>query len=547
MSFKHFARDEKAGVSVITAAAAVALIGATGLAVDVGAVYLDARRLQGAADLAALAAAQTPNAAQQRAEAALEANEWSDARVVATTGAYSADPSVPPAQRFQANGPRTNAVRVEVEAQTPLYFGRLFIREGEMTITRSATAAQRNLASFQIGSRLLALNGGVANALLSGLTGSNVSLSVMDYNALLAADVDLLEFVEILRTRLDLEAASFDRTLDADIEASEALNALADALTVDNRRAADAARALATAADRSNRNIQLGEVIDLGPYAPQDQSAPATGSGIHVKAMDLASAVLQIAGGERQVQLDLGAGVPGVASTRVWLAVGERPNNSPWLAVSDDQSVTISTAQTRVYILASANAVGLATVNVPLLIELASAQARLDTIECGASPRSGAVTLSVMPSVGSLSLGEVDTARLDNFRTPLNPTRAQLVRTPLVRVEGAAHVDVGGEEWSRVRFTHSEIDRGTIKTVSTRDVARATVSTLLAHTALDVRVGGLALSASSVTSLVSGTLRAIAAPLDNLLNGLLDLLGVSIGQADVRVNGVRCGGAALVA
>jgi Flp pilus assembly protein TadG len=32
----------------------------------------------------------------------------------------------------------------------------------------------------------------------------------------------------------------------------------------------------------------------------------------------------------------------------------------------------------------------------------------------------------------------------------------------------------------------------------------------------------------------------------NLVNGLSDLLGVHLGEADVRVNGVRCGGAALV-
>jgi uncharacterized membrane protein len=46
---------------------------------------------------------------------------------------------------------------------------------------------------------------------------------------------------------------------------------------------------------------------------------------------------------------------------------------------------------------------------------------------------------------------------------------------------------------------------------------------------------------------VQGVLTSVAAPLDSLVNGLSDLLGVRLGEADVRVNGVRCGGAALVA
>lgn len=86
-----------------------------------------------------------------------------------------------------------------------------------------------------------------------------------------------------------------------------------------------------------------------------------------------------------------------------------------------------------------------------------------------------------------------------------------------------------------------------IKQAATRDAARATVSSLLGDTDLSVRAGGLGLSTGVVTSAVNGALSSAASPLDDLLNGLTDLLGVRLGEADVRVNGVRCGGAALVA
>lgn len=546
MILQDFLRAERGGVSILTAVSSVVLIGFAGLATDVGAVYLDARRLQGTADLAALAAMQNPGAAESLARSTVRDNRWeTDVRITTTRGVYAADRRIAPAERFRAGGGGANAVRVQLTTTTPLYFGRLFIPSGHMSITRQATAAQTRAASFQIGSRLLSLRGGVANEMLSALTGSSVNLSVMDYNALLHADVELLGYVDALRTRLDLEAASFDRTLERETATPVALEALADALAGD-ARAESAMRRLAGAAEHANRRVGLSDIIDLGPYGPHDNTAASGATGVRVNAMDLASAILQIAGGDRQVRLQLGADLPGLTSTDVWLAIGERPNNSPWLTITDNDEVVIRTAQMRLYIEANAHA-GLIDVRIPVLTELASAQARLQDIECSADGRRNEVTLAVAPSIGALMLGEVDTNRLDNFRSALHPRPAQLVRTALLRVEGEAEIDVGGETWTPVRFRNAEIERGAVKSVATRDAAQATVSSLLSRTNLSVNGARLGLGASALTAGVQGALSSAARPLDDLINGLSDLLGVRLGEADVRVNGVRCGGAALVA
>jgi uncharacterized membrane protein len=550
MRLRRFLRARRGAASVITALSSVAIIGFTGLATDVGSVYLETRRLQGTADLAALAAMQDPGQAQTLARATVADNRWPAGTDVAVTrGAYASDRTIPVAERFRADAPEANAVRVNVTTSAPLFFGRLFIPEGRMRITRTATAAQTRMASFQIGSRLLALRGGVANQLLSGLTGSNVSLSVMDYNALLQADIDLFQYMDALRTRLDLEVASFDHTLAQRVEAPVALEALADVLAQQDGRAESAMRRIAEAADDSGALRRFDELIDLGPYAAQDHALDGQ-TQVRVSAMDLAGAILQIAGGDRQVRLQLGAAVPGLASTDVWLAIGERPNNSPWLTITDDSDVVIRTAQMRLYIEANVRpggALGLAQVRVPLLTELAAAEARLADIRCGFSGSQREVTLSVAPSIGSLTLGEINPSRLDDFRTPLRATRATLVRTAALQVEGYARIELGGRQWQTVRFSGAEIDRGVVKTVATRDAARATLSSLLGETDLSVRVLGLGLGVGPVTSALRGTLTSVAAPLDELVNGLTDLLGVRLGEADVRVNGVRCGGAALVA
>ena len=550
MRLRSFIQSEDGVSAIITAFCAVAIIGCAGLATDVGSVYLDSRRLQGTADVAALAAMNDPSRAQSIATDTVGANNWPQGtRVETVLGSYTADRSIPVGERFQRGAAGDTAVQVQVTSTTPLYFGRLFIPSGQMTIVRRATAAEARLASFQIGSRLLSVQGGIANQVLSGLTGSQVSLSVMDYNALANADVDLLSYVDALHTNYSAQAASFDQTLSQNITSADAINTLANMVHSQNSRASRALQDIAEAASHSGLSGSLNRVVDLGPYAAQDHVNLAGTSRISVNALDLATAMLEIAGGDRQVRLQLGTGVPGIASTNVWLAIGERPNNSPWLTVTDNGSPIIRTAQARLYIEANVRPalVALVNVRIPVLLELASAQARLSDIRCGSGVGNRSVTLSVAPSIGSLSLGEVDTARLDDFRSPLQPSPGRLVDTGLVSVTGAAHIDVGGEQWTPVRFSGGEIQSGAVKSVATRDAAQATISSLLGRTQLSVRGGGLTLGAPVVTPAVQSTLTSAAAPLDSLINSLSDLLGLRLGEADVRVNGVRCGGAALVA
>ncbi len=61
------------------------------------------------------------------------------------------------------------------------------------------------------------------------------------------------------------------------------------------------------------------------------------------------------------------------------LAIGERPNRSPWLTVTSKGEPIIRTAQTRIYLEATtAKALSdLTAVKLPVLIEAASAEARL--------------------------------------------------------------------------------------------------------------------------------------------------------------------------
>jgi uncharacterized membrane protein len=151
-----------------------------------------------------------------------------------------------------------------------------------------------------------------------------------------------------------------------------------------------------------------------------------------------------------------------------------------------------------------------------------------------------------MTGVGTLSIGQVQTSDLNNFKQNLDVQPAVLVQVPLVKATGSAKVDIGGGAWQPVSFSHADIAAGTIKTVSTNDIAQATTTSLLKNLNLQVSIVGLGLNLSPVTSALSGTLGTISPVLDQYINALTDLLGVKLGQADVRVGGLRCHDAALV-
>ncbi len=549
---RRFARNERGAVSIMAAASSTVIIACGAVAIDLGSIFVQSRQLQGIADLAALAAARDLDNAQQAAEATAAANGWDGPLTVTVTkGGYAASAQVAPASRFTPNAASPNAVRVKVSGKAHLFFGQVILGEDSTDIDRTATAARAELASFSLGSRLASLNGGVANALLTQLTGSSVSLSVMDYNALADADVDLLEYLDALKVDADLTAATYDEVLSSNVSTGQALTVLSTLLDDKGEDVAAAAVKKIAVAAGDATPAELDKLIDLGPYAAQDHVAGASGAGVALSALDLSNATLLVAGGGRQVQLDLGTSVPGLADVDAWLAIGERPNNSAWLTVASDGSSTIRTAQTRLYVetkLLTGGLLGaLAQIKLPLYVEAASAEAKLQSMNCGAN----SAVLSVKPSLGDVWIGEIDKTKLNDFKTKITPTSAVLADVlNLITAKTSAHAQLGGQTWHSVSFSKADIAAGTVKTVSTTDTVTALTSSLVKDLGVEVKVLGLLkllISDSAATKVIGGLLTAAAPSLDGVLNSLTSLLGVRLGEADVRVNGLRCREAALVA
>ena len=574
LRLKNFARNQKGGAAILFAISATVVIGFGAMAVDVGNFFYEKRKLQTANDLAALAAASDLPRAQAAAQASTTQNGFPGSTIqLLQPGIYTPDPNKAPNARFVPSSvTAANAVRIDMRTTTPLLLGRVLssstttpapgtvplqagnttvasFSSGDVPIGSSAVAFQDAQASFAVGSRLLKLDGGLLNGLLGGLLGGGVSLTVMDYDALVKARVDLFDFSKRLATRLNLTAATYDDVLKADAKLGDVLAAVVDASRDHDTRSGTATAALGrlAAASASGLPVKLSSLISFGPAGDKPLSGPKP-LAASLSALDIVSAVAQIANGRRQIDVGLNLNLPGVAAVSLKLGIGERPVGTSLMRVGR-AGASVHTAQTRLLLTVDLVGSGAASlVRLPLYLELASATARLTGIQCNPGAVSTSrVTLGVTPALVDAWIGQVSMAEFNNFSTAPNPPAATLLNVAgLAKVSGRAHVTMTNLSEAAVSFSYPEIQRGDKKTTSTQNFVATLLGRLVGDLELRVEALGLGLGLPGLDGLVSGVIANAATPLDQILNGVLGTLGIGLGQADSWVTGVRCGGAVLV-
>lgn len=549
--------DRRGLSSIVFAGSSMVLFGFGAIAVDGGSFYYQKRRQQTATDLAALAAATDLGRADAAARASAGRNGYTPAAVERVQmGTYTPSATLAPEMRFQpGSAAGANAARVEMRATTPMILGRVIAASGlgnetgDIAIVTRATAAQDMQAAFAVGSRLARVEGGALNGLLGGLLGTSLSLSVMDYEGLARARIDLFGFARRLATRATISALTFDEVVRAQVRIGDIILAAQDAAR-DQGAGSDAVAALgrlAAALAGSSQRINLQSLVSFGTYGSRQLSEemPIKAS---LSALDLVSATAQIANGARQLDLGLAVNVPGLASVSLKLGIGERPVGTSLVRVGRN-GATVHTAQTRLLLTLTLVGSGQASlVKLPLYLELASATARLTSISCGAGDIASArVTLGVTPAVVDAWIGEVSNAEFSNFSARPNPPAATLLNLlGLAKVTGRAHVTISNTSESPVSFSYAEIQRVEKKTTSTQNFVASLLSRLVGDLDLRVELLGLGLPIPGLDGAVSGVIAGAAAPLDQVLTSLLNTLGIGLGQADSWVSGVRCGGAVLI-
>ncbi|MGQ2951326.1 MAG: TadG family pilus assembly protein [Agrobacterium sp.] len=568
-----FLKDRAGNIAISAGLTAPLFIGVLALGVDYGYLTLQKRQLQQTADLAAISAAANaadPEKAVQQYFAlngmdlgvktpqglltsnGLQpfdpANEFAGSKGYAEVikGHYEPDATIPVGARFVDNALPTNAVKVNIVEKGQIFFAAAFTTPPKVSAV--GTASSQKIAAFSVGSRLASLDEGILNSLLGGLLGTTVSLKLMDYQGLVAADVNALHVVEALAIDLKLTAGTYKDVLKTEITYGQFLNALTKTTGL-QPAVANILKTLEKTANKSNIKLKLEEILNLGPFSDK-----LIGSGENLKVtagvFDLLNAAAVAGNGGNQLALNLNANVLGLASVKATLAIGEPPVETPSLAVGG-QGTIVRTAQTRLavnVVVDGLQAIAGLKVNIPLYVEVAHAEARLADIRCTGGGQ-GTVDVEVVPGVAEIALGNVDTSAFANFGKDPRVTKAAIVDSALLAINGSALINATNMTKTKLTFTQSDITQAKIKSVSTKDTVTTLVSSLLKNLNLDIRLlflnldlGGLA----GIQAALANTLAVVTAPVDQLLYNVLLVLGVKIGEADVRVTDVRCQQPALV-
>lgn len=555
---RRFRGEQRGNIAVMFALILPVVMLAGAFAVDEGSLYLERRQAQSVADLAAIAAATDPSKALDTAFKTFQANGLigatlsiddpsiqirSSRPVHVVVGQYKAAPELSVSARFSPGGSPPNAVQVTYRKTGTLLLARPWQSAPEISVAALATADPQ--AAFSVGSRLASLNGGIANTLLKSLLGTSATLDVMSYNSLLDAKVDLLDFLGALNQQLHLSAATYGDVLKASASRGAIAAALANLLTGTAKTAATTLST--TIADTGT--IPLLKLLDIGSLSTQPVGSES-GYFAGISALELLNAAAVIAGNGKQIDLAVAATLPGLTSITLSVAIGEPPQHA-WYRVGEKGAVA-RTAQTRlkltVKLLGSAVLLG-AGVTLPIYVEVAYAEARIRSVTCPAfGKEAGTAVVDVLPGAARLAIGNLSGASFTDFSAFPVVDQATILSVPLLlKIKAKSVVVIGQTSPILLNFSADDVNQGTLKTATNHTIVGSLSKSLLDGLDIDVDVLGLGLSTDAVIDAAVRTLVAPLAPvLDSTIFGVLEVLGVGIGEADVRVYSVTCSRPVLV-
>ncbi|MCW5713783.1 MAG: hypothetical protein KIT43_04620 [Bauldia sp.] len=549
-------RDRRGSVALVGSIAITACVLVVGIVIDSSIANTHQRVLQSAVDLAAIDGARDVSRAETLVRESLARNGFPAPHTLSVlTGRYEADTTRPTGQRFVVGSLPANAVRVEATSLPPVALWHSFFDGQGPVVTAAAVAADTGIAAFAIGTRLASLNEGVLNQILGNLLGAELSLSVMDYNALLDARLDMIDLLDRLAVEAEIAGGTYTDIAELDVGWWDFADTV-EGMLRDDGALMSVLSAVAKIDAAAGTTIPLGQLIDIGHLGTIPVGGDTGGLDAQASVFDLIFAAARLVDGARAISLDLDVET-GLVDATIALAIGEPMQGSRWMTIGEE-GVTLHTAQTRLYL--EATVLGTSgqlldhLVTVPIYLTVASGDAQLADITCGGSRDTSWVTVSARPAVAEAWIGAIDRSRLADFGFTNTPSEAALVSigigtgllSSVVTVRASGHAAMANPTPISLVFSHADIAAARVKTADTRSYLASTLGTLFSSASLTSTVVGIALPAPSLLAGTRALLSTIATPLDGIIGSILRAAGVSVGQMDVLVGGIRCDGAALV-
>lgn len=524
-------RDEDGAILVLSALGMVVAVVASSLAIDLGTVAQEARRVQAVADMAALDAARV-----------LPANPTSTAHASAlrnnfpyTDTGYSmvvewAPTTGGPFTSLTANLPSATAVRVTATSPHENFFP---FTQSAGAVTRRSVSLIKPLAGFSLGSSLANLNTSasvILNPLIGQAVHGTVNLSLVSWQGLASGSVGL-SALQTQLANMGFTVGTVSQLLSANMTLAQLYQATASALTLAGDTANASVLNTLRIAATSSAQMTLGGLINVA----QGGENAALGARLNLFQLVTGSALL-VNGTNTLSVSNAGITVPNLTSTAISLKVTELPQ-----VYIGPVGGYVTTGQVELVVTPRLNldlSLGLSllrvTGDVPVRLTLAGARGTLTAATCSgivvnADPQAFAGTAQVTTlRVSTLGLLPI----LDVNMTSLTPS-----------VDGAA---------TNLSFSYpSEFwPTATSKHAGSQPIGLSGLTTFTSGS-ITVLNGLLIPLGQTVTSIVGGVVNALPAVIGNVdtnvLTPLLTALGLGIGGADVTAlrDALQCTSPAL--
>lgn len=530
------------------------------LVVDSGRLYLEQRKLQRIADMAALEAVGgsgtcvgvNPSATTLAREAALRNGhaESPDHRLYVECGSIESS-----ASGLRAFIPDTNqdqAIRVTVSHRITSSIAAgawKLIRSGQdenqTSLQAQATAGRTGpaLARLTIRSSLIDINttqSELLNTLLGDLLNTELNLSLAQWQGLLKADVNILHLLDAL----SISAGDYTELLHNKLKLSEIFTVMADVAAQDSPLVNVSGLIDLSLAAQNAGNIVLGDLLNI------QNSGTTAGLNATLTALQLVQGMVELANSMHAVETTLSPSILGLANISTRIQIIEPPQFSaigdPSLAnvsPTEPGQIYVRTAQTRILIQADlAPLLGGLNLGVVQLtpnprldigFEVASASSHVRGYDCSTVPNKR-LTVRNDAAATKVLIGTIDsTAFFSSTKT------IEAKPFTLLRVLG---IDIGLGTNSPVFSQWENYNYLSPPDLDQAPPARHSMDTQNIVSSLGATLGGLELSPSiplvgSLLNVITGLIGTLLGSLlDPVVNNLLALLGIDLNEAVIDAN-----------
>jgi uncharacterized membrane protein len=418
-----------------------------------------------------------------------------------------------------------------------------------ITTTSNNLNCQSGACLTMVGPRLASVNsqrGLLLNAIFSALLGNSVNLTVLDWNAIATAELDVIQLLGVLQS--DLQLASPQQVLDTDLTLLQVLNAAVDVAHADgNTAAVNALNAINVVIAPLTGTIRLGDLI-------QSDFPDGALAVLEMDILSLLTGVISLFNYEnvlttpQPISVSGSAlGLPNVAETQLYAQVIEPPIVKCGPAGTEFYSAEIRIKLNINTLVAPirVNLLGLGQVSVSLTqlglyLDVARAQGSINFIDT-LSPQVG---VQVKPGIVNAYLGTISDSIFFNRDAVITPAVVTYGTIGQVTVGGLT-ASLKGKADALGNTTNANLNFNgpfpQTKTVGTSATFISNlISTLVNDLELQVTPNILGLLLNTVLNIVRPLVNNLITPiLSNVLGGLVDpllgLLGIGIGEADVTV------------